>query len=91
MSNCVYCKKQILTKFIFSLLDLKSKEIQMALNISKSVVSRYLTGERRCPEIDLYIIGKIFGIKFTPKLITQDYCFVRALILMNIETAFSGL
>lgn len=28
---------------------------------------------------------------FTPKLITQDYCFVRALILMNIETAFSGL
>ncbi len=63
MSNCVYCKKQILTKFIFSLLDLKSKEIQMALNISKSVVSRYLTGERRCPEIDLYIIEKIFGIK----------------------------
>lgn len=39
MSNCVYCKKQILTKFIFSLLDLKSKEIQMALNISKSVVT----------------------------------------------------
>ena len=63
MSNCVYCKKQILTKFIFSLLDLKSKEIQMALNISKSVVSRYLTGERGCPEIDLYIIEKIFGIK----------------------------
>ena len=63
MSDCVYCKKQVLTKIIFSLLDLKSKEIQMDLHISKSVVSRYLTGERGCPEIDLYIIEKIFGIK----------------------------
>ncbi len=63
MSNCVYCQRQILTRFIVSLLDLKSKEIQTSLNISKSVVSRYMTGERGCPEIDIYIIEKVFGIK----------------------------
>lgn len=63
MSNCVYCKKLILTKIIVSILNLKSKEIQMALNISKSVVSRYMTGERGCPEIDIYLIEKLFGIK----------------------------
>ena len=63
MQNCVCCKKIIFTRFIVSLLNLKSKEIQTQLNISKSVVSRYMTGERECPEIDIFIIEKLFGIK----------------------------
>ena len=47
MSNCVYCKKQILTKIIFSLLDLKSKEIQMALTyIQKCSKPLFDWGER---------------------------------------------
>ena len=41
---------------IVSLLDLKSKEIESGLHISKSVISRHLSGERDCPEIDIYII-----------------------------------
>lgn len=63
MQNCVWCKKIIFTKFVISLLNLKSKDIQTQLNISKSVVSRYMTGERVCPEIDIYIIEQVFGIK----------------------------
>ncbi len=63
MPNCDYSQRQIITKFIVSLLDLKSKEIQTNLNISKSVVSRYMTGERGCPQIDIYLIEKVFGIK----------------------------
>lgn len=38
MSDCVYCKKQVLTKIIFSLLDLKSKEIQMRVHHPYGVV-----------------------------------------------------
>lgn len=63
MPNCDYSQRQIITRFIVSLLDLKSKEIQTNLNISKSVVSRYMTGERGCPQIDIYLIEKVFGIK----------------------------
>lgn len=47
---------------ITTMLDLKSKEIETRLHLSKSVVSRYMTGERGCEEIDLFFIEKIFNI-----------------------------
>ncbi len=63
MQYCAYCQKKFVIKMIVSLLDLKSKEIESGLHISKSVISRHLSGERDCPEIDIYIIEKLFGIK----------------------------
>lgn len=62
MKNCASCKKQIIIKMITTMLDLKSKEIETRLHLSKSVVSRYMTGERGCEEIDLFFIEKIFNI-----------------------------
>ena len=63
MQNCAYCKKRIVTKVIVSIINLKSKEIEKVLNLSKSVVSRHMTGENIKPEIDIYIIEQVFGIK----------------------------
>lgn len=63
MQNCDYCQKKFLVKFIVSMLDLKSKDIEANLNLSKSVVSRHMTGERNCPAIDIFIIEKVFKIK----------------------------
>lgn len=63
MINCDYCKRRVLKQFIISLFNLKSKDIQADLNISKSAVSRYMTGTRNSVIIDIYIIEKVFGIK----------------------------
>jgi len=50
-------------KILTSIINLKSKDIETGLHLSKSVVSRHMTGERNRPEIDVYIIEKVFGIK----------------------------
>ncbi len=63
MNNCVNCHKKIIVKVITSMLDLKSKEIEAVLHLSKSVVSRHMTGEKNNIEIDIFIIEKVFGIK----------------------------
>lgn len=63
MFNCVFCQKKMIVKFLASIINLKSKDIENSLHISKSVVSRHMTGERNRPEIDVFIIEKVFGIK----------------------------
>lgn len=63
MDNCTYCKKQMAVKILVSMMDMKSKEIEVALHISKSVVSRHLRGERNYPKIDIYIIERLLGIE----------------------------
>lgn len=63
MFNCVSCQKKMIVKFLVSIINLKSKDIENSLHISKSVVSRHMTGERNRPEIDIFIIEKVFGIK----------------------------
>ena len=63
MPYCVLCQKKAIVKIITSIINLKSKDIETNLHISKSVVSRHMTGERNCPEIDIFIIEKVFGIK----------------------------
>lgn len=62
MKNCAYCQKQVIVKVITSIINLKSSEIEDVLHVSKSVVSRHLSGERIRPEIDIFIIEKVFGI-----------------------------
>ncbi|MCD7780068.1 MAG: hypothetical protein LUH05_05290 [Candidatus Gastranaerophilales bacterium] len=68
MLNCGSCQKRIIIKVITSMINLKSKDIETGLHMSRSVVSRHMTGERYNPEIDIYIIEKVFGIKI------KDYC-----------------
>lgn len=63
MDTCTYCQKRTVVKIIVSIINLKSKEIESGLHISKSVVSRHMTGERNCTAIDIFIIEKLFGIK----------------------------
>lgn len=71
MKNCDFCRKQILIRAVSNILDLKSKEIQTQLHLSKSVVSRYMTGERGCIEIDIYLIEKAFGIKVKDFIVNE--------------------
>ena len=63
MENCVNCQKKVIVRVIASIINLKSKDIEAVLHLSKSVVSRHMTGEHNRPEIDIYIIEKVFGIK----------------------------
>lgn len=63
MNNCANCQKKIIVRIITSMIDLKSKDIETVLHLSKSVVSRHMTGEKNNTEIDIFIIEKVFGIK----------------------------
>lgn len=63
MNNCANCHKKIIVKIIVSMIDLKSKDIETVLHLSKSVVSRHMTGEKNNTAIDIFIIEKVFGIK----------------------------
>ena len=63
MNNCIKCQKKFIEKTIVSVMDIKSKEIESVLNISKSVVSRHMTGEKNNIDVDIYIIERAFGIK----------------------------
>ena len=63
MNNCINCQKKFIEKTIVSVMDIKSKEIEAVLHLSKSVVSRHMTGEKNNIDVDIYIIEKAFGIK----------------------------
>lgn len=63
MQNCVYCKKQMMLRVILTVLDIKPAEIARELHISKSLVSKYIAGERTSTELDVYFIERIFFIQ----------------------------
>ena len=63
MNNCANCNKKIIVKIITSIIDLKSKDIESVLHLSKSVVSRHIKKKKNNTEIDIFIIEKVFGIK----------------------------
>ena len=63
MEICDLCKKQLVMKSIIAVIDLKVIDIAKDLHISKSLISRHLTGELERPEVDIYIIEKLLGIK----------------------------
>ncbi len=73
MTNCVTCQKKMIVKLVVTILNLKSKEIEAQLNLSKSVVSRYMTGERKCYDIDIFIIEQAFGIKVKDYIINDKF------------------
>ena len=63
MNDCAGISKKVLLKVIKDVYDINSKELESALHISRGVVSRHMTGIHNYPEIDIYIIEKMFGIK----------------------------
>lgn len=72
METCAYCKKQFVIKTIVATIDIHSKDIETNLHLSKNIVSRHLTGEKNRPEIDIYIVEKLLGIKI------KDYVIIDA-------------
>lgn len=71
MNTCAYCQKKMIMKLITATLNLKLKDIQNGLNISKSVISRHFTGEKENMDIDIYIIEQLLGVKI------KEYCIVK--------------
>ena len=63
METCALCKKQLVMKSILAIIDLKTTEIAEGLHISQSLISRHLLGEIERPEVDIYIIEQLLGIK----------------------------
>jgi len=63
MVTITYDQKLILVRVMVASLDLKSSDIEKQLNISRSVVSRHLRGERDYPPIDMYLVEKFFGVR----------------------------
>lgn len=63
MNSCIICQKKIIVKLITTIINLKSKDIETVLHLSKSVVSRHMTGEKNNIDINIYIIEQAFGIK----------------------------
>lgn len=63
MNTILIEPKKVVAGFIITLYGIKSKEIEKTLHVSQALVSKHLNGERNCPDIDIYIIEKVFGIK----------------------------
>ena len=75
METCALCKKQLVMKSILAIIDLKTTEIAKALHTSQSQISRHLLGEIEKPEVDIYIIEQLLGIKIEGyKPIDEQIC-----------------
>ena len=72
MEICALCKKQLVIKSIIAIIDLKTTEIAKALHTSQSSVSRHLIGEIDKPEVDIYIIEQLLGIKIEGYRLTDE-------------------
>lgn len=63
MTNCTFCQKRIILKFLMSVLNLKATDIAKKISVSDSLVRKHLDGTRTCPLVDIYLIGLAFDIK----------------------------
>lgn len=52
----------MIIKIVLTILNLKPSEIAKKLHISKSLISKCMTGERTSNELDVYLIELIFNI-----------------------------
>ena len=59
---CAYCQKRIIVRLVLTVLNLKPSELSRELNVSESLVSKYIAGERKSDELDLFFIEQIFNI-----------------------------
>lgn len=52
----------MIIKIVLTILNLKPIDIAKELHISKSLVSKYIAGERGSSDLDTYFIQQIFSI-----------------------------
>ena len=71
MQNLIISPKILTVKFIFMLLDLKVTQVAKDIHVANSTVSMYLNGERKSPELELYVIEKVFKMKIK-EFVTND-------------------
>ncbi len=71
MQNLIISPKILTVKFIFMILDLKVTQVAQEIHVANSTVSMYLNGERKSPELELYVIEKVFKIKIK-EFVTND-------------------
>lgn len=62
MTNCAFCQKRILLKFIMSVYNIKATDIAKKIHVSDSLVRKHIDGSRNCRLVDFYIIHTCFGI-----------------------------
>lgn len=72
METCALCKKQLVMKSIMAIIDLRTTEIAHAIHTSQSQISRHLLGEIEKPEVDIYIIEQLLGIKIEGYRLTDE-------------------
>lgn len=61
MSNGVVSKGELIRKLTLTILDIKPSEIAKELNMSRSLVSKIISGERKHPLFDSWLIDKIIN------------------------------
>lgn len=62
MSCDVITKGEKLRRMALLMLDIKHCEIAKELNISRSLVSKIIIGERKYPEFDSWFVNKILNV-----------------------------
>ena len=72
METCALCKKQLVMKSIVAIIDLKTKDIADGLHISPSLISRHLCGDIERPEVDIFIVEQLLGIKIEGYRLTNE-------------------
>lgn len=63
MSKGTISKGELIRKLTLTVLDIKPSEIAKELNISRSLVSKIISGERRYPLFDSWLIDKIINVE----------------------------
>ena len=63
MTTCANCQKRIIVRLVLTILDIKPSELAKQLNLSESLVSKYIAGDRKSKELDLFFIGQIFDVE----------------------------
>ena len=62
MSNCDFCQKKTIHKFLMAVYDLKATDIAREIHVSDSLVRKHIDGVRNCPLVDEYLAQRCFGI-----------------------------
>ena len=62
MTNCDYCQKKTILKFLMAVYNLKATDIAREIHVSDSLVRKHIEGIRNCPLVDEYLVQRCFGI-----------------------------
>lgn len=58
-TNCTTCRKKMLQRLVFVLLDIRPSELAAELNISRGHMSNLLGCKRQSEEFDSWLVGRL--------------------------------